>query len=402
MATYDRRNVLRLVGMSGATTVLAGACGGLSRSSGKPGAGGAVKIGLIVPESGVYKVFGEDLRNGWNLFLKLNGGKLGGRDAEVITADEGDGRSPRTTVESAKRLINRDRVHVACGVVNSANLLAIQGLFTDARIPFVSIIASPAAVQGQAYGWRTSWLTSHPALAIGGYVASRAGGPVSTIVADYVAGHELLKGFRKSFMPAGGSLAGDPIMVPFPIGERSFRPYLQQIEQQNPKAVFAFFAGTDAVKFVKQYDEFGLADKYQLYAPGFLTEGYLLDAQGDAARGILNSLNYAPDLDNATNRIFVSEFQKRYGSSPTCVSVAAYDAGWVLNRAVEACKHDIRPERIEKEIGNLGEIDSPRGPWIFGKNRSPVQRWYLREVEEDGLVLSNVVIDELATLGDEA
>lgn len=165
-------------------------------------------------------------------------------------------------------------------------------------------------------------------------------------------------------------------------------------------AVTAFFAGADALKFVREYRESGLADRYQLHAPGLLTEG-LLAAQGTAARGILTSLNYAPDLDNAANRVFVSEFEKAYGTSPTCLSVAAYDAGWVLDRAIRACRNDLRPERLEMEIANLGQMDSPRGPWTFGRNRSPVQRWYLREVRKDGDVLANVVIADLATLGDE-
>ncbi|MGH3647608.1 MAG: ABC transporter substrate-binding protein [Micromonosporaceae bacterium] len=404
MPSYDRRGFLRLSGTAAVGGALASACSGSSLGGDpeKAAPGAPVKIGLIWPETGVYKKLGDDQRNGWDLFLKLNGGQLGGRDIELVTADEGDGLKPETAKASAERLLKRDKVDVACGIISSGNIVAVQALFTEAKVPFVSTNASPTAVQGKAYGWRTSFVNDHAALAIGPYIAENVDGPVSIIVANYPAGHDYLGGFQKTFKPAGGEYAGDPILATFPIGGKSFQPYLQQIEEQNPTAVYAFFAGADAVKFVKEYKKFGLADKYQLYAPGYLTEGSVLPAQGEAARGILNSLHYAPDLDNAANRLFVSEFEKAYKTSPTCFSLAAYDTGWVLDRAIRAAGARFSPEVLEAELGKVGQIDSPRGPWEFGKNRSPVQKWYLRTVTNDGDVLANVVIDELATLGDEA
>jgi branched-chain amino acid transport system substrate-binding protein len=401
MPTYDRRDFMRLTGTAAATGVLASACSGASLGDDtKATRRGPVKVGLILPESGVYAKVGEYQRNGWNLFLKLNGGKLGGRDVEVITADEGNGQDAKTAKASAERLLKRERVDVVCGIVSSSNLLAIQDLFTAAKVPLISTNASPSQVQGKAYGWRTSFVNNHAGVALGEYIARNAGGPLAIIAADYPAGHDYVAGMRSRFAPAGGRTAGEPVMTPFPIGGKSFQPYLQQVQALSPSAVFAFYAGADAVKFVKEYKQFGLGAKYQLYAPGFLTEG-VLQAQGDAAQGILTSLHYAPDLDNAPNRKFVAEYQKTYNDSPTCYSCAAYDAGWVLDRGIEACGDDLTPQRLEEAIGRVGDIDSPRGPWTFGKNRSPVQNWYLRQVRKDGDVLANVVIDELGTLGDE-
>ncbi|MGH3728326.1 MAG: ABC transporter substrate-binding protein [Micromonosporaceae bacterium] len=399
MSSFDRRDFLRLTGTAAATSVLATACTGPATSGGKTSTGKPVKIGLLLPESGVYKALGDDQRNGWNLFLKLNGGKLGGRDVDVVTADEGDGLGD-TAITSTEHLIDEEVV-VACGVISSGNLVRIQEMWTKAKIPFVSTNASPSQVQGQEYGWRTSFVNNHAAVAIGSYVAKTVDGPVGMIIADYAAGHDYLKGFQTSFAAAGGEYAGEPVMTKFPIANKSFEPYLRELESNDPAAVYAFYAGADAVKFVKEYEKYGLADKYQLYAPGYLTEGGALTKQGAAAEGILNSQNYAPDLDNPPNRQLVAEYQKEYGVPPTCYAVAAWDACWVLDRAIKAAGDDLTSESLETQIGNVGQIDSPRGPWQFGKNRSPVQTWYLREAKKDGDVLANVVIDELGTLGDE-
>jgi branched-chain amino acid transport system substrate-binding protein len=402
MPSYDRRDFMRLTGTAAATSVLASACSGASLGGDKKAESrGPVKVGLILPESGVYVKIGADQRNGWNLFLKLNGGKLGGRDVEVITADEGNGQDPKTTKASAERLLKREQVDVVCGIISSSSLIAIQDMFTEAKVPLISTNAGVKEVQGQAYGWRTSFVNDHAGVALGEYIADNAGGTVAVIAADYPAGRDYVSGMQKRFKPAGGKLSGEPVMTPFPIGAKSFQPFLQQVEQQNPKAVFAFFAGADAVKFVKEYDKYGLSKKYQMYAPGFLTEGGALTAEGEAAKGIMTSMHYSPDLDNAPNRKFVAEFQKAYNMSPSCFSCAAYDAGWVLDRSIEACGDDLSSERLEAEIGKVGQVDSPRGPWKFGKNRSPVQNWYLRQVRKDGDVLANVVIDQLGALGDE-
>ncbi|MGH3713653.1 MAG: ABC transporter substrate-binding protein [Micromonosporaceae bacterium] len=403
MPSYDRRGFLRLSGTAAVAGTLASACSasGLGASTKKADPARPVKIGLILPEQGVYAALGADQLNGWSLFLKLNDGMLGGREVQVITADEGDGKKPEIATASAKRLL-QEGVDVACGIISSANMAAVQPLFTAAKVPFVSTNASPEAVQGKAFGWRASFVNNHAGVALGAYMAENAGGPVAVVAANYPAGVDYVKGLQATFFPAGGVMAGKPIMTEFPIGGKSYQPYLEQIDELKPKAVYAFFAGADAVKFVKEYKKFGLAEKYQLYAPGYLTEGGVLEKQGEAARGILNSLHYAPNLDNAANRRFVLEFQKVYPYSPTCFSLAAYDTLWVLDKAIQNAGTKLDPVVLDEEIGRVGQIDSPRGPWEFGKNRSPVQKWYLRKVTNDGDVLANVVIDELATLGDKA
>lgn len=397
MVNLDRRGFLRLTGAAAATSFLA-ACGSSSLGAAGGGKYGPVKIGLLLPEAGVYKGVGDDQRSGWELFLKQHGGKLGGREIEVVTADEGE--EPNTAKANAERLLKRENVHVVCGVVSSASLVAIQQMFTEARVPLISTNASPAQVQGKAYGWRTSYVNDHPSVAVGEHLAKNAGGPVALIVADYAAGHDHIPALEKTFTPAGGVLAGKPILAPFPIGGKSFQPYLQQIEKRNPKAVYCFFAGGDAVKFVKEYQKFGLADKYPLYAPGWLTEGGVLTAQGEAAEGVMTSLNYSVDLDNPANRTFVAEFSKAYGKPPTAFSMQAYDAGLVLDRAIKAAGDELTSETLERELGALGDIDSPRGTWKFGANRSPVQTWYLRKVQRSGDGFANVIVNPLTAVGE--
>ena len=138
-----------------------------------------------------------------------------------------------------------------------------------------------------------------------------------------------------------------------------------------------------------------------LYAAGFLTEGGVLNAQGEAARNIYSVLNYSPDLDNAENRAFVAAWKANHDGSPTTYAMASYDAAAVLDKAIGAAGRQPDPgARSTRPSAELGQIASPRGTWQFSTTtHSPVQKWYLRQVRQDGRALSNTVVGDLATVG---
>src|SRR5690606_36578809 len=137
--------------------------------------------------------------------------------------------------------------------------------------------------------------------------------------------------------------------TPFP-QTTNFAPYLADIKASGAKAVYTFYAGSAAVAFVKQYHEFGLSEEIPLYTAGFLTEGGVLAAQGEAALGIKNSLNYSSDLDNPANRAFAAAYQSAYNLLPTTFAMATYDAAAVLDKAIAAAsaKGEVTGETINE------------------------------------------------------
>ncbi|MBX6722667.1 MAG: ABC transporter substrate-binding protein [Dactylosporangium sp.] len=399
MSQLDRRQALKLfagLGAAAAVPSLA-ACGGssLSEDSGSGSSGGPIKIGMLAPQSGVYKVIGDDMINGFKLYLQLHGNKLGGREVDLIIADEGEtGDSGRA---GAEKLLKQDKVLAMTGVVSSAVMGAIVDMVETAQVPLVGSNASPTTLQGVTYIWRTSYVNDEPGKALGEYLGRTLKGTVYCIAADYQAGKDEVNGLL-STLPKD-KLYGDPVYTPFaPNPTTNFQPYLTAIKQSDAEAVFCFYAGSSAVEFVKQYKQFGVNKR--LYAPGFLTEGKVIESQGDAALGIFTSMNYAADLDNPANRTFASEYQKQPGwGIPTTYAMASYDAAAVLDKAITIAGDDLTPQSLNAAIGKIGQIDSPRGAWQFNQNRTPLQKWYLREVRRDGGVLSNVLVSELTTLG---
>lgn len=377
-----RRPLLPLAAI-GVMSLVTAACGGSSLGGGSGGdaSGGGdgattATIGLLVPQSGVYAPLGKDMENGFRLYLKEKGDKLGGKSVTVKVVDEGGG--PDSGVPAGQGLAQDESVTAVVGVVNSAVALGLKDPFNEAQKPLIIANAGADAITGDQasdYVWRTSFANSESTEGMGKHVAEEVDGSVFLIGPDYAAGKEFLAGFQKGFEAGGGKIAGQT-MTPF--GKTTnFQPYLAQISSSGAKAVFAFYAGAEAVAFVKQYDELGLKAKTPLYATGFVTEGGALKAQGKAADGVQTALHYSSELDNATNQAFVKAYTDAYTDSPTVYSVQAYDAAAALDKALEK---GVEGPQIVEGLKGIGEIDSPRGPWKFSDKHGPDQTYYLRVV----------------------
>jgi branched-chain amino acid transport system substrate-binding protein len=396
-ARITRRRLLGAMGAAGALAVLP-ACkrrDGDAGSGRSGGAAGAVKIGLVVPQSGVYATVGNEVKHGWELWLERHGGKLGNREVTTVVADEGE--SPQTGVPAVQKLLQSDQVDAIVGIISSAIALGAKDVVAEAKKLMIIANAGAGKITGEArspYVWRTSFTNAQVASVMGKHLAGKADvGPVYLIAPDYSAGGEVIRGFKTAFEAGGGKIAGEA--KPAFGKTQDYQPFLTGIQSSGAKATFCFFAGAEAIAFVKQYAQFGLASSIPLYGSGFLTEGSaVLAAQGDAAVGIQTTLHYTPELDNPANKEFVAAWKAKFHDDPAVYAVQGWDAASVLNRALAATTA-LDGDSLAKAMGSIGTIeDSPRGPWSFD-GQSPKQKMYLRKVEKRGADYVNTVVADL-------
>ncbi|MEU0553914.1 ABC transporter substrate-binding protein [Dactylosporangium maewongense] len=397
----NRRQALRLfaaAGVAGAAAPLLSACSDNSSSTSNtaPPPGPPVKLGMIVPLTGSRKDLGNEMDNGFQLYLKLHDNKLGNREVQLLKVDEGE--TPDIGKAAAEKLTKEDRVLALTGVASAATMMAIRDTVEAAAVPLVGSNASPTALQGANYIWRTSFVANEPGQALGKWAADNAGGPLAIVASDYPGDDDEVAGFRDAFVSASGTIAGNAIKWT-PFQQKDFSQVFQQVKNSGAASMFAFYAGASAIDFVKQFKAAKFPNSFKLIAPGSLTEGYVLKQQGADAKDIYTAMNYSPDLDNAANRRFIADYQKAYGTIPSTYAMASYDAAAVLDKAIGDASRSLDSFSLNAAIGKLGQIDSPRGGWQFSQNRTPLQRWYLRQVRMDGALLSNVLTAELTTLG---
>jgi branched-chain amino acid transport system substrate-binding protein len=380
------------IGMLGALASLPACRRDAENSTKGPSAAPSVKVGLLIPQSGVYAPLGLDMKRGWDAFIESRGGKLGQHSVTTVVADEGE--SPSVGVPALQKLLHADRVDVVVGVVNSAVALGSQDAIREAKRLLLVANAGAGAITRASrnpYVWRTSFTNAQIASVMGQHLARGAAGPVYLLAPDYQAGAEVISGFRAAFESGGGTVAGEA--KPAFGKTQDYQPFLAPIRQSGAKSVFCFFSGAEAVAFVKQYHQFGLSAEIPLYASGFLTEGSVLEAQGDAALGVQTTLHYGAELDNPANRDFVATYRAKYSALPTCFSVQAWDAASVLARALPKAAA-LDGDSLARALESIGSIDeSPRGAWSFD-GQSPKQRVYLRKVEKrDGRYMNTIVAD---------
>ncbi|WP_454458217.1 ABC transporter substrate-binding protein [Thauera phenylacetica] len=380
------KNTFKLAGNLALTLALAAAGIGAANAADK------VKVGLMLPYTGTYAALGTAITNGFKQFVDENGGKLGGREVEYFTVD--DESNPAKATENAKKLASRDKVDVLVGTVHSGVALAMAKVARDTKTLMIVPNAGANELTGplcSPYVFRSSFSAWQPSYAMGEALAKKGIKNVATVTWKYSFGEESVAGFKEAFEKGGGKLIKE-MTLPFPNVE--FQPFLTEIASAKPDAVFVFFAGAGAAKFVADYAAAGLKNSIPLYGPGFLTDGNL-GAMGGAGEGLLTTLHYADGLTNAKDAAFRTKYAQTYKLQPDVYAVQGYDAAQMYEAGLKAAGGD--PEKKEDVIKGMesAKIDSPRGAFTLSKAHNPVQDIYMRQVKGDQNVMLEVVSKSL-------
>jgi branched-chain amino acid transport system substrate-binding protein len=386
----DRRQLLRMFGAAavlGASAAAAAACdpGPAASAAGKPN-GRVVRIGLVTPALGDYAKIGDDIQKGFRLYLGMNGGLFGGSTVDLRTAEEGP--TPAAATAAVKNLLD-DGVVAIAGIANPAALPAVAPMMLDAKVPLVCSNACPGTLVNPDFLWRASSMEGEAGLSLAAY--ARSEGPTAYLFyEDTMSAREEVAAFRAAFTDAGGRIVGD---VP---GKVAFASRLATAKAAQPSVVYAGHTGQDAAAFLDAYRTAGIPAK--LIGPGTLTETADLSKLPELPKNVYTSMFYAADLDNAPNRVFVASYHKTYGVAPSSFAAAAYDSAFMLDHALARQSGAVNSEALNKDLGKLGQMDSPRGIWTLNGNRAPQQRWYLRQLRADGSLPANMVDTDLTVL----
>jgi branched-chain amino acid transport system substrate-binding protein len=371
-ASTGKRRMLASAVVSGLTLALAGAMPVIAQSK-----DGKLKVGLMLPYTGTFAALGTAIENGFRLHLNEQGGKLGGREVELVKVD--DESDPAKATDNVNKLIKRDNVDVLIGTVHSGVAMAMAKVAKDSGTILIVPNEGADAVTGPMCApniFRSSFSNWQPGYAMGEVMAKKGHKRVVTITWKYAAGDESVRGFKEAYEKGGGKVIKE-LSLPFPNVE--FQALLTEIAATKPDAVYTFFAGGGAVKFVKDYAAAGLKKSIPLYGAGFLTDG-TLEAQGADADGLFTTLHYADSLASARDNAFRLAYAKSFKLQPDVYAVQGYDAAQMLAVGLNAVKGDISKKAEFAAALKTAKIDSPRGAFTLGKNHNPVQDVYLRQV----------------------
>jgi branched-chain amino acid transport system substrate-binding protein len=355
-----------------------------------------IKVGVILTLSGPGAALGQQARDGFALAIKDLGGKMAGREVEVVVVD--DELKPDAAVTKVKGLLERDKVDFVVGPIFSNILQAIHKPVVESKTFLISPNAGPSSYAGKScnpFFYVTSFQNDQVHEILGQVAQDRGYKRVYVLVPNYQAGKDSVAGFKLDYK---GEIVEESYA---PLGTLDFQVELSKIASANPDAVFTFMPGGMGVSLVKQYRQAGLADRIPVLS-AFTVDESTLPAQQDAAVGMFGGGTWAPNLDNPQNKKFVGAYEAAYNSVPGTYAAQGYDAAMLIDGAVKALKGDLSNKEAVAAALKKANFTSLRGAFKFNINGYPIQNFYLTKVAKraDGKFQTEIVEKVFENYGD--
>ena len=355
-----------------------------------------IKVGVLLPYSGVFAGLGVEIADAIDLGFDTFGREISGREIVVIREDT-EGK-PSVGLTKAKKLVLRDGVDFLVGPVSSAVAGALRDFVHASRVPLIIANAGNNHLTGKScspYVIRVSFSNAQINRDMGAWMVSQGYERVYLMAADYAAGRQMMEAFRTSFTAAGGTVAGEEYA---PLSTKDFGPYLSKLKAARPEAAYVFFPGAAAMAFVPQYEGFGLKDTIQLAGAGWLSSAFNIERQGAAAAGFIGALNYVPTIDSPENAAFQDAFRARFGRVGSEFAVQGYDSARLIVEALRRTGGST--EGITEAMHEVSFV-GPRGALrIDPRTNNVIQDIYVFETRTVGDRVEQVVIDTFADVRD--
>ena len=343
-----------------------------------------VKIGFVTTITTPAGVIGKDMVDAVNLAMEDIGGKMAGRDVELIIED--DGFKPAIGKQKTDKLVKQDKVQFVTGFIWSHVLLASQKSALGAGKFLISSNAGPSQMAGKLCHknfFSTSWQNDQTPMAMGEVLNLNNVGSLYVMAPNYAAGKNMVAGVTRTFK---GKIVGKDLTKWGKDAQLDFSAELAKAKASGAEGIFVFYPGKAGGAFIKQYAQAGLQGKIPLYSVFTVDSIALPKLQKANMSGVMGSVMtqfWAPDLDTPQNKKFVSGFKKKYGRYPSFYAAQSYDTIFLIKSAVEAVKGDLSNIDGMRAAMKTANFPSVRGKFSYGNNHFPIQNFYSRKVVKD-------------------
>lgn len=347
-----------------------------------------VKLGVVLPFTGVGAEFGQQVDRGMQMFMKLNPGAFGPYKIEIVKRDSKNPSGAEAKV-AVQELVAQAKVDLLTGFIYSPDAIASAALATEAKRPMLIMNAGTAWITNLSpMISRVSFSMWHAGHAMGEAAVKIVKAKTAVVgYTDFPPGKDSLDAFKRGFEANGGKVI-DAIPMGGPGQVPDFTPFFQRAKDKKPDVFFVFVpAGDHAVGVMKTYGALGMrAAGIKLIGPGDITQDIKLQAMGDDAVGLITIHHYNADLDNPVNKRLVEAWKKEYGpnSTPDFMAVQGYDGMAAIAHVVTTLKGKIDPDAAINALRGW-KYNSPRGPIsIDPRTRDIVMNEYLSEIVKKG------------------
>src|SRR5712664_345384 len=334
------------------------------------GQSGPIRVGLMTVKTGPLASGGIDMERALVQYLKERNYTMAGRKVELFVGDSGG--VPAQARTKIQELVERDKIHVMIGPLDTASALAADDYIRQAQLLTLSVAAAEDMTQRKPNPWftRGTSTSSQSAQPLADYCAKTLKYKRMVTIADDIAyGHEMCAGFQRVFEDAGGKIVQklfSPLTVP------DYGTYIAQLKT-DADAIFLGFAGSNGFRFFRQFNEYGLRGKV-------------------AVVGGITSCWYSAEIENAINKKFAANFRLDWTYDPGFYAAATYVEAAVLEATLNAIKGNIEDKQAFMKAVRGIKVDTARGPVSFDRYGNVVGNIYIRKVErKEGRLVNSVI-----------
>jgi len=335
-----------------------------------------VKIGMITTLSGPAGYLGQDIRDGFQLAIDKNSGKLGGKEVSLVVED--DGLKPGNAKQIADKMLSDQGIKLFTGIVFANVAFAAVPDILDGDGIYVSANTASASFAGKDCSpnyFVSSWQDDSQGESAGALAQSLGYKKAFLIAPNYQAGKETMVAFKRFYK---GEVAGE---VYTGLDQTDFAPEIAQIRAAKPDVVYEFEPGGLGIAFMRQYDQAGLLKEIPMVVHPASLDQVIVGAVGNAALGVRVTSHWNDDFDNPMNKEFVAEWKKKFGDRPiTYYAAQGYDAALMMGTGLEKATPDDAADFRKAILG--ADIPSVRGSFKLGPNQHPIQDWYSLKAEK--------------------
>jgi len=266
-----------------------------------------IKVGIVGPFSGPFAHYGTLFKNGAEAYIAAQGGKLAGKDVELIYRDTG-GPNPGQTKTLVQELIVKDKVDYLGGFVFTPNAFAVAPLIQQSQTPAVVFNAATSSITDKSeFFIRTSYTLWQVTVPLAQWAAKNNIKKVVTAVTDYGPGIDAETAWKSEFTKQGGTVVES---IRMPIATTDFSPFVQRIKASGAQAVLTGNWGNDLTLLVKAARDVGFEGRFYTFYGNALGAPAAI---GDAGIGkVVAVADWLPNVPTAESAAFYKSFRERF------------------------------------------------------------------------------------------
>ncbi len=337
-----------------------------------------IKIGVILPLTGLLSTFGQSVRKGVELALEEvnKGGGILGKQIECIIEDDESKTDGAQTVVT--KLLTKDKVDLVLGEVVSSATLAIAPLCQRYKVPLVTPSATNVEVTKVGdYIFRTCFIDDFQGSALARFAFENLGARRAAILKDVKSDYSigLASAFSKTFKEMGGEIVNEQA---YAAGDTDFRTQLTSIKASNPDALFIPGYYTEVGLIIRQAKELSL--RITLLGGDGWDSPKLVEIAGASAEGTYFGTHFSPQQPTPRVRDFVSAFRQKYNEDPDALAALGYDA---LRLVADAIRRAGTMERVKvrEELAKTSKFTGVTGDITIDENRNARKPLVMLKIE---------------------